>query len=135
MLHNATLLINSYQIIITILPYHLPWTDLIASSTFLQMFLLGHCPFCILEADLSVLRNCSVYLIYIIINALVCILHLIQYDCLPLQVFGLINTGKVLQFLDQLPRFPNSKKSGKLNSIYKKLQLCSLKLTACKIKT
>ena len=58
----------------------------------------------------------------------------VLYDHLPLQILGLVNTGKTLKLLDKLTGFACGKKSGGLDCINKQFQLCNLKLTAGKIK-
>ena len=134
MLDDSALLINSNEVVILVLPDHLPRTDLIARSALLQLTLLGYGPFCILEADLPVLRDGSVDLIYVVVDILICILHTVLYDHLPLQILGLVNTGKTLKLLDKLTGFACGKKSGGLDCINKQFQLCNLKLTAGKLK-
>ena len=75
-----------------------------------------------------------VLIIYVVVDILICILHTVLYDHLPLQILGLVNTGKTLKLLDKLTGFACGKKSGGLDCINKQFQLCNLKLTAGKIK-
>ena len=102
---------------------------MVICSAMAKLHLFLHIPLIILEVDLSILCNCSMNGIYIIVNRFVHGLNPSRNENLTLQCRCFIFARQFFQLCDQLIGLSGSDELGRLNHIHQKLQFRDLKRT------
>ena len=97
MLQDFAAVIVGYQIIIFVVPYQVPRTDMIPLTVMAQFLFFLYVPLEILKTDLRIGIDGRVDFIDIIINTFIHRLNTAAYQNLPLKLFRLVCTCQLLQ--------------------------------------